>query len=389
MSTMKVAPHTKVDSIDELYEIMGTIGKGGFSTVYKGVHKQTGGIRAIKVMDKSILTGKRGTMVARENEILRRCSHANILTLYEVVETKTQLCLILELVSGGDLYDYIVSHKSLTESDAAKITKCILQAVEYLHGATSPVIHRDIKPENVLIEDVEQERVKLSDFGLSKILYDPNSVSCTPGGTSFYLPPEIIAGIKKYGSQPRPSNVQDMKSLDIWSTGVVLYILLCGSPPFRGTINDQAARQALLGQIQQGVSFPPAKWSHITDEAKDLVTQMLQVDPTKRINVRQALAHTWIQQASNAPPVQLQTPSVLQNEYRNKDDFNEQVAGCADYERTELKEKRKQEEAKPVVGSVAKPKAKAKPKPTLKAPGASALLKNRLMGKFEENVTNK
>eukprot|EP01006_Ploeotia_vitrea_P027753 TRINITY_DN60526_c0_g1_i1.p1 TRINITY_DN60526_c0_g1~~TRINITY_DN60526_c0_g1_i1.p1 ORF type:complete len:379 (+),score=54.33 TRINITY_DN60526_c0_g1_i1:30-1166(+) len=363
---------TKMDNIEDAYEIVGNpIGKGGFSVVYRAVHRKTGGVRAIKIMDKSILTGKRGTMVARENEILKRCNHENILKLYEVVDTKTQMCLVMELVSGGDLYDYIVERKSLTEAEAAKITKCILQAVEYLHNANPPVVHRDIKPENVLIEDVSQEKVRLSDFGLSKILIDSKFVECTPGGTSFYLPPEIIAGIKKHGARPRPTNIPDMKALDVWSTGVVLYILLCGSPPFRGSIHDQAARQALLHQINQGVSFPPAKWENVTAEAKDLVSGLLQIEPGKRLTVRAALSHAWIQQADDGPPVQLQTPSVLANEYKDKEDFNEQVAaGC------DVQTKRAKEEAeRPVMARVEKPK-KAKMK-TLKEPGASALLTNR------------
>eukprot|EP00906_Rhabdomonas_costata_P000045 RCo000058 len=202
----RFAPHIHVEALDELYQQGDFIAKGGFSEVCKGVHKKSQELRALKVMDKAILTGKRATMVRRENEILSRCRHPNILKLYEVVETKTQMCLVMEYVSGGDLYDYIVKRRTLTEAQAAKITKCILQAVEYLHGANPPVVHRDIKPENVLIEDVDTERVKLSDFGLSKILIDSKIVECTPGGTSFYLPPEIIDGIKKHGPNPRPAN---------------------------------------------------------------------------------------------------------------------------------------------------------------------------------------
>jgi serine/threonine protein kinase len=323
----RVAPQIKVDSLEELYEKGDLIAKGGFSEVCKGVHRKSGELRALKIMEKSILTGKRAMMVGRENEILRRCRHNNILKLYEVVETKTQMCLVMEFITGGDLYDYIVKRKTLTENEAAKITKCILQAVEYLHGANPPVVHRDIKPENVLIQDIDTEKVLLSDFGLSKILVDPRAVECTPGGTSFYLPPEIIDGIKKHGANPRPTNIQDMKSLDLWSTGIVLYILLCGSPPFKGSIQGQAERQKLLDQINRGVSFSPNKWGAISDFAKDLVSGLLQIDPSRRLTVRQALGHPWIVQ-QNPIPIQLQTPNILASEYRNKQEFNDEVEGA-------------------------------------------------------------
>jgi|UniRef100_A0A7S4CFX7 serine/threonine protein kinase len=323
----RIVPYSRLDSLSDSYEIGDLLAKGGFSEVFKGIHKKSGGPRAIKIMEKSILTGKRGMMVARETEILRRCSHPNLLTLYEVVETPTQMCLIMELVTGGDLYDYIVQRKSLTEEEAAKIIKAILKAVEYLHNATPPVVHRDIKPENVLIEDVQTERVMLSDFGLSKILNDPKMVECTPGGTSFYLPPEIIEGIKKHGARPRPTNVQDMKSLDLWSTGIVLYILLCGSPPFKGSIRDQAERQRLLNQINQGVSFPDNKWAGVSEQAKNLVSGLLQVEATKRLTVRQALAHPWILQRDSMP-VQLKTPNIFLSEYKSKKEFNDEVDGA-------------------------------------------------------------
>lgn len=364
---MRVAPYTRADVITDLYDIGDLIARGGFSEVYRGVHKKTGEARAVKIMEKSILTGKRGTMVARENEILRRCQHPNILKLHEVVETKTQMCLVMELVSGGDLYDYIVQRKSLTESEAAKITKSVLHAIEYLHGANPPVVHRDIKPENVLIEDVASENVKLSDFGLSKILVDPKVVECTPGGTSFYLPPEIIEGIKKHGARPRPTNIADMKSLDIWSAGIVLYILLCGSPPFKGSIQGQAERQRLLNQINNGVSFPENKWAGVSDAAKDMVTGMLQIDPTKRVTVRQALSHPWLlQQASNPSSILLKTPNVLVEDYKNKQEFNEVVSGSCEGNRGD---KTAPEDA---------PQEAPKVAMKLTAPGASGLLRNRL-----------
>lgn len=368
----RIVPYTRLENLGDAYDIGELLAKGGFSEVFKGTHVKSGGVRAIKVMEKAILTGKRGMMVARETEILRRCSHPNLLTLYEVVETPTQMCLIMELVTGGDLYDYIVQRKSLTEEEAAKIIKAILKAVEYLHNATPPVVHRDIKPENVLIEDVLTERVMLSDFGLSKILNDPKMVECTPGGTSFYLPPEIIEGIKKHGARPRPTNVQDMKSLDLWSTGIVLYILLCGSPPFKGSIRDQAERQRLLNQINQGVSFPDNKWAGVSEQAKNLVSGLLQVEATKRLTVRQALTHPWILQRDTVP-VQLKTPNIFMSEYKNKKEFNDEVDGSCKGAVEGQRERKEQARAIPAGGK--------SPAPTMNRPAfnpaQSSLVRNR------------
>jgi calcium/calmodulin-dependent protein kinase I len=399
----KVAPHVRVENLSDLYEMGDFIAAGGFSKVYRATHKKTGEERAIKVTDKAILTGKRATMVARETEILRRCSHPNILRLYEVVETPTLLCLVMELVTGGDLYDYIVKRRSLTEEEAAKIAKGILLAVEYLHGATPPVVHRDIKPENVLIQDVDKGKVMLSDFGLSKILMDSKMVECTPGGTSFYLPPEIIEGIKKHGAHPRPSNIQDMKSLDLWSTGIVLYILLCGSPPFKGSIRGQAERQKLLDQINQGVQFPENKWKDVSEEAKDLVRGLLQIEPTRRYPVRVALQHPWIMTGGGGIQNQLRTPSVLASEYKDKADFHQSVAAAAAMRPGEPPQSTIVEGAHPAVhsppqhhhgaaassassGSTTPPPVDAKKKEkTLNKPGASALLKNRLFGRKDKD----
>eukprot|EP01012_Entosiphon_sulcatum_P025750 TRINITY_DN31115_c0_g1_i1.p1 TRINITY_DN31115_c0_g1~~TRINITY_DN31115_c0_g1_i1.p1 ORF type:complete len:380 (-),score=54.73 TRINITY_DN31115_c0_g1_i1:388-1503(-) len=320
------APHSKAHSLDDLYAVGEFLAAGGFSRVHKAVHRATGRECALKIMERSMLTGVRQTMVTRENEILRRCRHPNILEVYEVIETPTQIALALQLIKGGDLYEYIVQRKRLTEGDAAKITKGILKAVQYIHDANPPVVHRDIKPENILIENVADERIYLSDFGLAKILLDSNSLFCTPGGTSFYLPPEIVEGIKKHGFKPRPTNLRDMKALDLWSTGVVVYILLCGRPPFRGGIKTEGERQQRLEEIAQGVPFPPDKWAGVSDVARDMVTRLLEPNPAKRITAAQALAHPWL--TYQYSPNLLMTPSVLTTEYQTKQEFHDDVEGA-------------------------------------------------------------
>lgn len=363
-SGLKVAPYRRVGAVEELYTLGDFIASGGYSDVYKVTSLATGATKAMKMMLKSKLTGKRRTHVMREMEILRRCDHPNILAMDEVVDTPTHMCLVMEFVAGGDLYDYIVTHQRyLTELQAMKITKCILLAVEYLHTASPPVVHRDIKPENVLIEDVDSERVRLSDFGLSKILVDPSSVECTPGGTSLYLPPEIIEGIKVHGGKPRPTNVHDMKSLDLWSTGIVLYILLCGAPPFRGTIQSPAERQKLLERIKKGVPFPEHKWAGVSDEARDLVECMLQLNPERRMSARQALSHKWLQQSGASADHKLQTHDVMVAEYKDKQAFHDEVAGVC-----------KGPEVAPVAEA---PPDAPKVALSLKKPGESGLLGKR------------
>lgn len=184
--------------------------------------------------------------------------------------------LVMEIMTGGELFDRIVEKESYTEQEAADTIRPIVDAIRYCHE--SNIVHRDLKPENLLYETKEDESViKISDFGLAKMIGD-DQFATTACGTPGYVAPEILNG-KGYG-----------REVDYWSIGIVLYILLCGFPPFYEEDNA-----ALFEQIKSGsFEFPSPYWDEISDMAKDLITKLLDVDPTKRLDANQIMEHPWI-----------------------------------------------------------------------------------------------
>lgn len=298
------------------------LGKGGFSEVVVARHNATGELRALKIMRKDILTGKKAEMVTHEKEILRRTNHPCIITLYETIQTQNHVFLALDLMSE-DLFEFIVRNKYVNETLTRKIMHQILSGINYLHQQS--ITHRDIKPENILINtylkgdaatnpppdninNVDPQNVdfviKLADFGLSKLILEFD-VRNTPCGTSYYLAPEIIRGIEEQGARPLCTNRHLVKSIDVWSCGVVFYVLLCGRPPFSGrAIKTSQERQDMLQRMDRGVLFHPNHgWDKISDDAKDLICLMLEQDTSKRISAQDALAHPFFTQNGFPRPI--------------------------------------------------------------------------------------
>ncbi|KAK0150576.1 Calcium/calmodulin-dependent protein kinase type IV [Merluccius polli] len=216
-------------------------------------------------------------IVRTEIGVLLRLSHPNIIRLKEIFETETNITLVLELVTGGELFDRIVERGYYSERDAAHVIKQILEAVAYLHE--NGVVHRDLKPENLLYEDLSLDApLKIADFGLSKIIDDqlPMKTVC---GTPGYCAPEILRG-NAYGPE-----------VDMWSVGVVLYILLCGFEPFFDPRGDQYMYSRILNCDYEFVS---PWWDEVSLNAKDLVSKLIIQDPRKRLNVHEALQHPWV-----------------------------------------------------------------------------------------------
>ena len=307
------SPAIRLPSITDKYILNEAAlkGTGGFSRVIVGTEKTpTASKRAIKVMAKADLQGKKKMeMVTHEKEILRRTRHNNIIYLHECVETDTQVFMVLDLMET-DLFEYIKKAKKLTERDAAHVMRGLMRAVAYLHA--NNIVHRDIKPENILINTPED--IKLADFGLAKLIHGGSDfVANTPCGTSFYIAPEIIKGIEREGPKPQVTTRENLKFVDVWSSGIVLYILLSGRPPFVGQIRTKQERQQLLSKIDKGVLFPDTYWDGISEEAKDLVLRMLTLDTDKRITAVEALRHPFLATADNMSPDNglLQTPMVL------------------------------------------------------------------------------
>ncbi|KAI5101882.1 calcium/calmodulin-dependent protein kinase type IV-like, partial [Silurus meridionalis] len=260
-------------SMEEFYTMGPELGRGATSVVYRCEEKQTEKLYAAKVLKKTI--DKK--IVRTEIGVLLRLSHPNIIRLKEIFETETEISLILELVTGGELFDRIVERGYYSERDAAHVIKQILEAVAYLHE--NGVVHRDLKPENLLYADLSIDApLKIADFGLSKII-DEQVTMKTVCGTPGYCAPEILRG-NTYGPE-----------VDMWSVGVILYILLCGFEPFFDPRGDQYMYSRILNCDYEFVS---PWWDEVSLNAKDLVSKLIVLDPQKRLSVHQALGHPWV-----------------------------------------------------------------------------------------------
>ncbi|KAL2091423.1 hypothetical protein ACEWY4_013686 [Coilia grayii] len=207
---------------------------------------------------------------------LPRIKHANIVSLEDIFESKSHLYLVMQLVSGGELFDRIVAKGFYTEKDASKLIQQILDAVKYLHDMG--IVHRDLKPENLLYYSMDEDsKIMISDFGLSKI-EGSGSVMSTACGTPGYVAPEVLAQ-KPYS-----------KAVDCWSIGVIAYILLCGYPPFYDENDSKLFEQILKAEYE----FDSPYWDDISDSAKDFIIHLMEKDPRLRYTCEQALQHPWI-----------------------------------------------------------------------------------------------
>ncbi|XP_048113806.1 calcium/calmodulin-dependent protein kinase 1Db isoform X1 [Alosa pseudoharengus] len=264
----------RVNDIHDTFEFKETLGTGAFSEVVLAKEKATGKRFAVKCIPKKALRGKESSI---ENEIavLRKIKHENIVALEDIYESSHHLYLIMQLVSGGELFDRIVERGFYTEQDASILIKQVLNAVNYLHEMG--IVHRDLKPENLLyFSDEDESKIMISDFGLSKI--ESADVMSTACGTPGYVAPEVLAQ-KPYG-----------KAVDCWSIGVIAYILLCGYPPFYDENDSKLFEQILKAEYE----FDAPYWDDISDSAKDFISNLMQKDPEKRLTCEEALQHPWI-----------------------------------------------------------------------------------------------
>ena len=246
------------------------IGQGTFGKVKIGVHNLTSEKVAIKVLEKAKIADVADVeRVAREIYILKLIRHENLIQLYDIIDTPKKIYLIMEYAPGGELFDYIVASKKLKERDACKFFQQILAGIEYLHKVN--IVHRDLKPENLLLD--HEKNIKLVDFGLSNI-YKIGEQLKTACGSPCYAAPEMIAG-KRYV----PIGV------DIWSSGVILYAMVCGYLPFEDPNTSKLYKKILAGEYE----FPKS----ISNEAKDLIRSILTTDPEKRITIPQIKNHIW------------------------------------------------------------------------------------------------
>ncbi|XP_062317516.1 death-associated protein kinase 2 isoform X2 [Osmerus eperlanus] len=271
----------KQQKVEDFYEIGQELGSGQFAIVKRVKEKSTGLEFAAKFIKKRQSRGSRRGVrreeIEREVDILRQLQHPNIITLHDVYETRSDVVLILELVSGGELFDFLAQKESLSEEEATQFIKQILDGVQYLHSKR--IAHFDLKPENIMLLDknVPLPRIKLIDFGLAHKI-EAGADFKNIFGTPEFVAPEIV--------NYEPLGLE----ADMWSIGVITYILLSGASPFLGD-----SKQETLGNISAtNYEFDEEFFSSTSELAKSFIRQLLEKDTRKRMTIQDALNHPWI-----------------------------------------------------------------------------------------------
>lgn len=286
--------------LHEKYEICEVLGVGSTSTCNRCVERRTGKSFACKIIDKRHIQQRFNGMMEQfhtEIEALRSLNHPNIITLYDVYITNEKIYIVMELLEGGELFDYVVKKGTLNEEEAAKIVRMVTSALVYMHQQN--IVHRDLKPENLLLvrsptcsEDID---VKIIDFGLSKCMEEPVATSFL--GTRGYLAPEMLQR-KEYS-----------KSVDTWALGVIVYVLLCGCLPFDDGSDILACDDMLRARFV--LRFP--RWAKdLSPSAKDLLARLLDIRPEHRLSAEEALEHPWVKGKTALRNSMLQSPGRIQ-----------------------------------------------------------------------------
>ncbi|XP_039941469.1 calcium/calmodulin-dependent protein kinase type 1G isoform X2 [Hirundo rustica] len=260
----------QTSNIRKTFIFMEALGSGAFSEVFLVKQKSTGKLFALKCIKKSPLN--RDSSLENEIAVLKKIKHENIVTLEDIYESTTHFYLVMQLVSGGELFDRILERGVYTEKDASLVIHQVLTAVKYLHE--NGIVHRDLKPENLLyLTPEENSKIMITDFGLSKM--EQNGIMSTACGTPGYVAPEVLAQ-KPYS-----------KAVDCWSIGVITYILLCGYPPFY-----EETESKLFEKIKEGYyEFESPFWDDISESAKDFIRHLLEKNPSARFTCEEALRH--------------------------------------------------------------------------------------------------
>jgi len=288
---METPSKISTQNIEDYYEITNEVlGTGYFAVVKSGFNKTTREKVAIKCVDKSKV--EREETLQNEIDILSKIDHDGVVRMYNIFETEETMFIVMELMEGGELYEEIIKRSLFSEQEASQILKQIVGALEYLHSLN--VVHRDLKLENLLLKEKflpdQPIKVKIADFGLSK-LYS-GSMMHTACGTPFYVAPDILMAADDDEAGYGPP-------VDMWAVGVLLYILLSGRLPFSGDEDDELFRNILEAKIV----WKSPQFDTVSEDAKDLISKLLVVDPDERYTATQVLQHQFIQNNTNSAPL--------------------------------------------------------------------------------------
>lgn len=317
-------PVFKSSSIQQDYEIKWhkNLGSGISGPVRLCINKETGEEYALKILLDRPKARKEVTLhwLCSGSEYVVRVIdvYANEVLLPGDSVPKKRILMVMELMRGGELFEYITRKQNFTEREASMILRQITSAVQYCHRLS--IAHRDLKPENLLLlrkaETVDEVQIKLADFGFAKI---DNGDLTTPQFTPYYVAPQVLEAQRRQreiraGHRSPSSPYYYDKSCDMWSIGVILYIMLCGYPPFYSEIPNQPITQRMKKRIMSGdFDFPENEWRHTTDAAKDVVRKLLCVEPSERITIDQLLRHRWLE-SNSVPSRDLPSPGIMLNQ---------------------------------------------------------------------------
>lgn len=303
----------KPDPIAQYYVIGDILGKGAFSEVRTCTERSTGVQWAVKIMKKNFRDPVALEVTSAEIGIYKSIGlHKNIVQLHDIYENDTHWFLVLQKITGGELLHRITKLKSFSERDASEFTAQMLMGIQHMHNLN--IVHRDLKPENLLLsDDSDDANILLTDFGLSKQLTSRAELINHPVGTPGYLSPELVNCMQHHTPYGMPC--------DMWAAGVIVYIMLCGFPPFWGANNNE-----LFNKITRcHYGFPAPYWTAVSDQAKHFVANLLQPDPARRLTVEQALAHPWISQREKLQSVHLTNATSQLQKFNAKRRFRRAV----------------------------------------------------------------
>lgn len=277
------------------YKIGKTLGIGAFGKVKLAIHTLTGIKVAIKILDRQSIDSSEAEKVRKEINIMRQLCHPHIVRLFEVIDTPAKVYVVMEYMNSGEVFYYLTEKGKLHEDEARRLFQQIISGVDYCHRHL--VVHRDLKPENLLLDS--DHNVKIADFGLGNIMRDGHFLK-TCCGSPNYAAPELISRQLYAGPE-----------VDVWSCGVILYALLCGRLPF-----DDDNLSSLYAKIKSGVYPSP---NHLSENARNLISRMLVVDPMKRMSIPEIRGHPWFQKHL---PLYISIPSHGAFSRREKVDFD-------------------------------------------------------------------